>query len=96
MLNTSTVQLHKVHDIYTNIYKVRNIIFSGHTGKFPTRSQRGKIYIMVMVEIDSNTIVVEPIKSCKDAELTRAYRTMMLRLRQAAIIAKKNILDNEV
>ena len=49
-----------------------------------------------MVEIDSNTILVEPIKSRKDAELTRAYRKMMLRLRRAGIITKKHILDNEV
>ena len=51
---------------------------------------------MVMVKIDSTAIIVEPIKSRKDAELTRAYRKMMLRLRQAGIIPKKHILDNEV
>ena len=51
---------------------------------------------MVMVEIDSNAILVEPINNCKDEELTRAYRSMMLRLRRAGIIPKKYILDNEV
>ena len=51
---------------------------------------------MVMVEIDSNTILVESIKSHKDADLTREYRTMMLRLQQSGIIPKKHILDNEV
>ena len=55
-----------------------------------------KKYIMVMVNIDRNTILVEPIKSRKYAELTKAYRTMMLRLRRAVIIPKKYILDNEV
>ena len=33
---------------------------------------------MIMVEIDSNAILVEPLSSRKDAELTRAYRTLML------------------
>ena len=51
---------------------------------------------MVMVEIDSNAILVEPLKSRKDPELTRAYRAMMLRLKRAGIIPKKHVLDNEV
>ena len=51
---------------------------------------------MVMVEIDSNVILVEPINNRKDEELTRAYREMMVRLRQALMIPRKHILDNEV
>ena len=51
---------------------------------------------MFMVEIDSNAILVEPIKNLTDAELTRAYRAMMLRLKQAGIIPQKHILYNEV
>ena len=51
---------------------------------------------MAMVEIDSNAILVEPIKNVKDEEITRAYQTIMLRLRRAEIISKKHILDNEV
>ena len=49
-----------------------------------------------MVEIDSNAILVEPLKSRKDPELTRAYKTIMLRLKKAGIVPKKHILDNEV
>ena len=49
-----------------------------------------------MVEIDSNAILVEPIKNRTDTELTRAYHAMMLRLKQARIIPQKHILDNEV
>jgi hypothetical protein len=33
-----------------------------------------------MVEIDSNAILVEPMKNRKDAEMIRAYNTLMLRL----------------
>ena len=51
---------------------------------------------MVMVEIDSNAVLVEPINNRKDEELTRTYREMMLRLRQAGMISRKHILDNEV
>ena len=49
-----------------------------------------------MVEIYSNDILLKPIKSCKDAELTKAYRKMMLQLRRAGILSKKHIMDNEV
>ena len=49
-----------------------------------------------MVEIDSNAILVDPIKNRTGAELTRAYHAMMLRLKQAGIITQKHILDNEV
>ena len=51
---------------------------------------------MVMVEIDSNAVIVEPLKSRKDPELTRAYKAMMLRLKWLGIVPKKHILDNEV
>ena len=57
---TATLQGHKAQDVYTCVYRGRNTVFSGQTGQFPTRSQRGKKYIMVMVEIDSNEILVEP------------------------------------
>ena len=51
---------------------------------------------MVMVEIDSNAILVEPINNRTDAELTRAYHAMMLPLKQAGIIPQKHILDNGI
>ena len=51
---------------------------------------------MARVEIDSNTILIEPLKSMKDIELTQAYTAMVLRLKQAVIVPKKYILDNEV
>ena len=94
--NTATLRGRKVHDIYTRVYEVRNTVFSNHTGQFPTRSQQGNNYIMVMVDIYTNGILVEPIKSGKDEELTRAYRKMLLRLQRAGIIPKKHILYNEV
>ena len=79
--DAATLQGKKVRDVYTNVYEVRNTVFSNQTGKFPTRSKRGNKYIMFMVEIYSNAILVEPIKNCTDAELTRAYHAMMLQLK---------------
>jgi hypothetical protein len=51
---------------------------------------------MVMVEIDSNSILVKPMKSRKDAEMIRAYDALLLRLKRAGIKPKKHALDNEV
>ena len=51
---------------------------------------------MVMVEIDSNAILVEPMKSRKDEEMIHAYNALLLRLKRAGIVPKKHVLDNEV
>jgi hypothetical protein len=51
---------------------------------------------MVMVEIDSNTILVEPMKSHKDEEMIRAYKALLLRLKHSGIVPKKHVLDNKV
>ena len=49
-----------------------------------------------MVVIDSNAILVDPLKNRKDPELTRSHSTMMLRLKPVGIVTKNHILDNEV
>ena len=51
---------------------------------------------MVMVEIDSSGILVDPKKSRKDAEMLRAYASLMKRLHVANIVPRKHIIDNEV
>ena len=49
-----------------------------------------------MVEVGSNAILVKPIKSPNDTELTWAYHTLMLHLKRVSIVPKKHVLDNEV
>ncbi len=75
-----TSQLHskKVRDIYTTMYDVHETIFSDQTGRFPTCLQSGNKYIMVLVEINSNAILVEPMKIRKDAEMIQAYNALLL------------------
>eukprot|EP00985_Skeletonema_marinoi_P033265 scaffold40873_cov788-Skeletonema_marinoi.AAC.1 len=50
---------------------------------------------MVMLEIDSNVILVEAMKSKKDAEMQRAYLALIGRLKRAGVEIKKHVLDNE-
>ena len=47
-------------------------------------------------KIDINAILVEPLKSRKDTELTRAYHVLVMRLKNAGIIPRKHVLDNKV
>jgi hypothetical protein len=86
----------KMKDIFVKTYDTRETSFSDQTGQFPKQSKRGHKYIMVLVEIDSNAILVEPIKSRKDAEMIRAYDVLVQRLQQANIHPRKHILDNEI
>ncbi|KAL7502572.1 hypothetical protein ACHAXN_003578 [Cyclotella atomus] len=86
----------KVQDVFVKTYDVRETIFSDQTGKFPTQSQRGNKYIMVMVEIDSNAILVEPMRSRNDGEMIRAYDVLVKRLKNAGVHPKKHVLDNEI
>jgi hypothetical protein len=51
---------------------------------------------MVLVEIHSNAILVEPMKSSKDEEMIRSYNALLLRLKRAGIIPKKHVLYNKV
>ncbi len=51
---------------------------------------------MVMVEIDSNSILVKPMKNRKDAKMIRAYNALILQLKWAGIVSKKHVLNNEV
>jgi hypothetical protein len=91
-----TLRGKKMRDVYILVYDTRETMFTDQTGQFPTRSQRGNKYIMVMVEIDSNAILVEPMTSRKDAEMIRAYDTILQRLRRAGINPKKHVLDNKI
>ena len=71
--DATTLKGKKFRDIGIHVYNVRETIFSDQTGKFPKRSQRGYKYIMVVVKIDSNAILVEPMKIRKGEEMIQAY-----------------------
>ena len=94
--NTTQLRGQKIRDVYTKVYNVRETIFSDQTGQFPKRSARGNKYVMVLVEIDSNAILVAPMKSRHDKGMKRACQSMITRLYRAGIVPKKHVLDNKV
>ena len=55
----------KVRNVYTQTYMVQETTFSNQTGQFSIQYLRGNKYIMVMVEINSNAILVKLMKTKK-------------------------------
>ena len=51
---------------------------------------------MVMVEVDSNPILVDPLKSHKVAELICGYKSLLLQLQRAGIVPRKHVMDNKI
>ena len=50
---------------------------------------------MVLLEVDSNAILAEPMKDRTSGEMTRAYSSIMDRLHSYGIKPTLDILDNE-
>jgi len=51
---------------------------------------------MMMVEIDSSGILVEPLKDRTAEEMKRAYLLLIERLKRAGLAPEKHVMDNEV
>ena len=50
---------------------------------------------MILVEVDQNIIISEPMRSRTAGELTKSYQALMKRLNRKGIVPKKHISDNE-
>ena len=70
-------------------------MYTDQTGKFPQKSSRGNQYIMVLIEMDSDTILVEAMKNRKAGEIVRAYQKLVDRLKAYGVVPKHHVLDNE-
>ena len=71
-------------------------IYIDQTGRFPKTSVKGNQYIMVLCEIDSSGILVEPLRNKSAGEMTRAFQFLIDRLRKRGIFPKHLVLDNEI
>ena len=69
----------KKEDIFIKVYDVRETIFFNQTSHFLNQSMRGNNYVMVMMEISSNAILVEPTKSRRNDKMKRAYEHIFIR-----------------
>ena len=89
----------RTREIFYAIYDLEDDaqlkMYTDQTGRFPKKSSRGHQYIMVLIELDSNAILVETMKNRTSAEMIRAYQVLVDRLRSAGIQPKMHLLDNE-
>ena len=90
----------KQRDIFVRILDTQDDlhskIFTDQTGPFPRKSSRGNQYIMVLVELDSNYIMIEPMTNRTAGEMVRVYQILINRLNARGIFPKLHILDNEI
>ena len=94
-VDSTALRGRKERDVYIKVFEAKNTIFSDQTGRFPVTSNSGNKYIMLMVEIDSNAVLVEPMSSRTDKQMQRAYLALLERIKEAGVVPKKHVLDNE-
>ncbi len=90
-----TKQKELVLRIFDLSNKAQRLMYTNQTGKFPKKSSKGNHYIMVLIEIDSNAILVEAMKNRSAGEMIRAYLILVNCLCNAGVTPKMHILDNE-
>ncbi len=89
----------KQKDLVLRIFDLRDkaqrLMYTNQTGKFLKKSSKGNHYIMVLIEINSNAILVEAMKNRSAGEMIRAYLILVNHLCSAGVTPKMHILDNK-
>ena len=96
--NTKSEAGKKERDVYVklvDLWDQKGTIYTDQTGNLPVRARSGNRFIMVMVAIDSNAILVTPVRDHTDQQLRNAYLPLLKRVKDAGMQIKKHILDNE-
>jgi hypothetical protein len=60
---------HQKHDILILVYDAKATMYSDQTGKFPAVSREGNKYVMVLHDVNSNSLWAEPMKNQTGGEL---------------------------
>ena len=80
--DTSGTSNVREQDVYTKVADIPGLtgtIYTNQTGQFTITSRSGNKYVMVMVPIDSNAILISPMKNRKDVELQWAHLELLHR-----------------
>jgi hypothetical protein len=85
----------KKHDILILVYDAKATMYSDQIGKFPVVLSKGNKYIMVLRDVDSNSLWAEPMKNQTGGELILARNRALTRMRQQGINPKHQILNNQ-
>jgi hypothetical protein len=82
-------------DIFICIYKLKKTMYSDQMGCFPQVSSLGNKYIMVIHDVDSNSLWAEALKDITGNELILACAQALEQTQKASIIPKHQVLDNQ-
>ena len=78
-----------------NIEEPTGKVATDQTGRFPTRSSLGNLYVMVAYVRDANAIIAKPLKNRSEANLVAAYAEIYDNLADRGLQPKIQICDNE-
>jgi hypothetical protein len=84
----------KTEFIYATIINYGQI-HSDLTGRFPTTSAKGKKYVLVVYDYDTNNVLKEPMKNRGDQEMVRAYNKFIQEGVDHVFKPRLQRLDNE-
>ena len=69
------------NEIYHKIYNLHEDLdrrmYTDQMGRFPTKSYRGMQYVMVLIKLDSKSILVEPMRDRTSGEMIQAYQVLV-------------------
>ena len=68
------------HNVYMKVSDMKHTMYTVYTGKFQVTSRRGHKYLIIMCELDSNTILSETMKTKNEKEIIFTYQTSLNRL----------------
>ena len=80
---------------YLQTVKFTRKVSTDQTGHFSVTSFRGSKYLLVLYNHDSNTILEEPLTSCRKRKLVQATRVLHSYLSNRGLTPQYQILDNE-
>jgi hypothetical protein len=95
--NDTNVIASSENDAYASVIDVTEATgksYSDTTGRFPVKSDRGNLYVLVLYVHDDNAILVEPMKNRSDVEQIRAYTVLLERAQKGATLSM-HWMDNE-
>ena len=83
------------HVVYNLHDEMERKMYTDQTGTFPVRSYRGMQYVMVLIEMESNSTLVAAMRNRTSGEMVEAYQILVDRLKAGGITPTMHILDNE-
>ena len=60
-----------------DLWEMKGTIYTDQTGKFPTKARSGNRYVMIIVAIDSNAVLMAPMKNKTDKEQRLSWPTWL-------------------